>query len=69
MTTQKISFISILADGDVRWTVVVDLPREHHGRLFCLSLLDGEEFASMRDAALAVANAVDTDSDSEDVRH
>ena len=69
MTTQKITLASIEANGNVRWTVVLDLPPDRLEQLFCLSLLDGEEFHSMRDAAAAVADAVARDTKSDAVRH
>ena len=61
MTTQKIAIVAVEDDGRLRWTVVLDLPRGQLNRLFGLSLLDGEDFDSMQDAARAVAGAIDLD--------
>ena len=54
MTTETITLRAVETDDDVRWTVALE-------RLFALSLLDGERFDSMHDAAEAVAFAVALD--------
>ena len=67
--TKKITIVAVEDDGRLRWTVAVDLPRQRLERLFCLSLLDGTDFDSMRDAASAVADALVRDTAAETVRH
>ena len=61
MTTETITLRAVETDDDVRWTVALDLPRDSLERLFALSLLDGEHFDSMHDAAEAVAFAIALD--------
>ena len=67
--TKKITIVAVEDDGEPRWTVALDLPRDRLERLFCLSLLDGADFDSMRDAASAVADAVARDTAVEAVQH
>ena len=59
MTTETITLRAVETDDDVRWSVALDLSRDSLERLFALSLLDGEHFDSMHDAATAVADAFD----------
>ena len=62
MTTETITLASVETDGGgVRWTVALDLSRDSLERLFALSLLDGERFDSMHDAAQALAHAIALD--------
>ncbi len=61
MTTETITLRAVETDDDVRWTVALDLSRDSLERLFALSLLDGERFDSMHDAAEAVAFAIALD--------
>ena len=61
MTTETITLRAVETDDDVRWTVALDLSRDSLERLFALSLLDGEHFDSMHDAAEAVAHAIALD--------
>ena len=58
MTTETITLCAVETDDDVRWSVALDLSRDTLERLFALSLLDGEHFDSMHDAAEAVAHAI-----------
>ena len=58
MTTQT---ITITATDDDRWTVSLELPHDTLNALFALSLIDGTDFDSMRDAAEAVHAAIDLD--------
>ena len=58
MTTQT---ITLSATDDDRWTVSVELPHDILNPLFALSLLDGTDFDSMRDAAEAVHAAIELD--------
>ena len=51
MTTETIKLASVETDGGVAWTVALDLSRDSLERLFGLSLLDGEHFDSLHDAA------------------
>ena len=69
MTAQTITIVAIEDHVAPRWTVALDLPRERLERLFLLSLLDGADFDSMRDAASAVADAVARDAALEATRH
>ena len=61
MTTETITLRAVETDDDVRWSVALDLSRDSLERLFALSLLDGERFDSMHDAAEAVAFAIALD--------
>ena len=61
MTTETITLASVETDGDVRWTVALGLSPDTLDRLFGLSLLDGERFDSLHDAAEAVAFAITLD--------
>ncbi len=61
MTTETITLRAVETDDDVRWTVALDLSRHSLERLFALSLLDGERFDSMHDAAQALAHAIALD--------
>ena len=61
MTTETITLRAVETDDDVRWAVALDLSRDSLERLFALSLLDGERFDSMHDAAEAVAFAIALD--------
>ena len=61
MTTETITLRAVETDDDVRWSVALDLSRDSLERLFALSLLDGEHFDSMHDAAEAVAFAIALD--------
>ena len=61
MTTETITLRAVETDDDVRWSVALDLSRDSLERLFALSLLDGEHFDSMHDAAEAVAIAIALD--------
>ena len=61
MTTETITLRAVETDDDVRWTVALDLSRDSLERLFALSLIDGEHFDSMHDAAEAVAFAIALD--------
>ena len=61
MTTETITLRAVETDDGVRWTVALDLSRDSLERLFALSLLDGERFDSMHDAAEAVAFAIALD--------
>ncbi len=61
MTTETITLRAVETGGDVRWTVALDLSRDTLERVFALSLLDGERFDSMHDAAEAVAFAIALD--------
>ena len=58
MTTQ---IITLSATDDGRWTVSVELPHDTLNELFALSLVDGTDFDSMRDAAEAVHAAIELD--------
>ena len=58
MTTET---ITLRAVDDDRWTVALDVSPDTLERLFALSLLDGERFDSMHDAAEAVAFAIALD--------
>ena len=58
MTTQT---ITITATDDDRWTVSLELPHDTLNALFALSLIDGTDFDSMRDAAEAVHAAIELD--------
>ena len=58
MTTQT---ITITATDDDRWTVSLELPHNTLNALFALSLIDGTDFDSMRDAAEAVHAAIELD--------
>ena len=58
MTTQT---ITITANDDDRWTVSLELPHDTLNALFALSLIDGTDFDSMRDAAEAVHAAIELD--------
>ena len=58
MTTQT---ITLSATDDGRWTVSVELPHDILNELFALSLVDGADFDSMRDAAEAVHAAIELD--------
>ncbi len=53
--------IAICVDDSDRWTVELDLSSAEEQMLFGLTIVAGETFASMRDAATAVACAVDLD--------
>ena len=46
---------------DDRWTVELDLSTAEEELLFGLTLVAGQDFASMHDAATAVARAVELD--------
>ena len=61
MTTETITLASVETDGGVAWTVALDLSRDSLERLFGLSLLDGEHFDSLHDAAEAVAFSIALD--------
>ena len=61
MTTETITLRAVETGDDVCWTVALDLSRHSLERLFALSLLDGEHFDSMHDAAEAVAFAIALD--------
>ena len=61
MTTETITLRAVETDDGVRRTVALDLSRDSLERLFALSLLDGERFDSMHDAAEAVAFAIALD--------
>ena len=61
MTTETITLRAVETDDDVRWSVALDLSRDTLERLFALSLLDGEHFDSMHDAAEAFAHAIALD--------
>ena len=61
MTTETITLRPVETGDDVRWSVALDLSRDTLERLFALSLLDGERFDSMHDAAEAVAHAIALD--------
>ena len=61
MTTETITLRAVETDDDVRWSVALDLSRDSLERLFALSLIDGEHFDSMHDAAEAVAFAIALD--------
>ena len=58
MTTQT---IILSTTDDDRWTVSVELPHDTLNELFALSLVDGTDFDSMRDAAEAVHAAIELD--------
>ena len=58
MTTQT---ITLSATDNGRWTVAVALPHDTLNALFALSLIDGEDFDSMADAAEAVHAAIALD--------
>ena len=58
MTTQT---ITLSATDHDRWTVSVELPHDTLNELFALSLVDGTDFDSMRDAAEAVHAAIELD--------
>ena len=58
MTTQT---ITLSASDNGRWTVAVELPHDILNPLFALSLVDGEDFDSMVDAAEAVHHAIALD--------
>ncbi len=58
MTTQT---ITLSANDDGRWTVSLELPHDTLNALFALSLIDGEDFDSMADAAEAVHHAIALD--------
>ena len=55
--TKKIA----ICEHDNRWTVELDLSTEEEELLFGLTLVDGQDFASMHDAATAVAGAIELD--------
>ena len=61
MTTETITLRAVETGDDARWSVALDLSRDSLERLFALSLLDGERFDSMHDAAEAVAFAIALD--------
>ena len=58
MTTQT---ITLSTTDDDRWSVSVELPHDTLNELFALSLVDGTDFDSMRDAAEAVHAAIELD--------
>ena len=55
--TKKIA----ICEHDDRWTVELDLSTAEEKLLFGLTLVDGQAFDSMHDAATAVAGAIDLD--------
>ena len=55
--TKKIA----ICEHDDRWTVELDLSTAEEQLLFGLTLVAGETFASMHDAASAVADAIELD--------
>ena len=59
MTTDKITLRAIDTDDPVRWTVALNLSTAEEHLLFGLTLLAGEPFDSMLDAAVADAIAFD----------
>ena len=61
MTTETITLASVETDDGVRWSVALDLSPDSLERLFGVSLLDGEHFDSMHDAAEALAFAIALD--------
>ena len=69
MTTQKIIIAAVEDDGRRRWKVALELTRDRLERLFLLSLLDGETFGSMSEAASIVADALARDAAAESVLH
>lgn len=55
--TKKIA----ICEHDDRWRVELDLSSAEEELLFGLTLVDGQDFDSMRDAATAVAGAIELD--------
>ena len=58
MTTDKITLRAVETDDGLRWTVALNLSTDEEHLLFGLTLLAGEPFDSMLDAATAVADAI-----------
>ena len=50
-----------ICEHDGRWTVELDLSSAEEEMLFGLTLVDGQDFDSMHDAATAVADAIELD--------